>query len=280
MRLNIAHIGNNDWFNYKSEIIYGLFHAFSKLGHDVSIQHNNFSKNRHNILIGADWLTDEKNVEALKKTKIEYSIFEVEAFDGKTINHRNNFNVQSYLDLAEHAKAIITPYQYNLAGYADSGMKEKTIYAPWGFYEQLVDPNICPVQDPLFHATFFGLAKGLRRGKLDFLIRKLPDRVICIDNKLPHLIRPYYLSHSRYALSLSSGDIEHFVNPFRIFYLLANGIPVLSDSLEDADGYLDFVEKVQVPEMPAVISTPPPSSAALIEKARSQPLRANLSNIF
>ncbi len=280
MKLNISHIGNNDWFNYKSEIIYGLFHSFCSMGHDVTILHNNFSRNRHNILIGADWLTDEKNVQALKKTKIEYSIFEVEAFDGKTINHRDNFNVESYLDLAQHAKHIITPYKYNLSGYAVSGLGNKTVYAPWGFYEESIDPNIRPLANKLFYGTFFGLAKGLRKEKLDFLIEKLAEKIICVDNRMPHLIRSYYLANSRYALSLSSGDIEHFVNPFRIFYLLANGIPVLSDSLIDEDGYLNYVEKVQVVSMPAILNKPPTASAALIEKARSQPLKSNLSNIF
>jgi hypothetical protein len=280
MKLNISHLGSNDWFNYKSEIIYGLFHAFSKLGHDVTILHNNFSTDRHNILIGADWLANEKNTQALIQTKIDYSIFEVEAFDGKSINHRANFNINSYLELIQHAAQIITPYKYNLAGYSASGVKEKIVYAPWGFYEESIDPNIRLIENKNFYATFFGLAKGLRKDKLDFLMRKFPEKIICVDNRMPHLIRPYYLSNSRYALALAYGEIEHFVNPFRIFYLLANGIPVLSDSTEDQDGYLNFVQQLDIQAMPQALKTAPPSANSLLEKSRTQSLVANLSNIF
>ena len=89
MKLSIAHFGSNDWFNYKADIIYGLYHSFRKLSIEVTISHNNLSKNVINIIVGADWLANLK-FEKIKHitNNYKYCLYEAEHFDGKTINNR------------------------------------------------------------------------------------------------------------------------------------------------------------------------------------------------
>ena len=240
MKINIAHIGSNDWFNYKAEIVYGLYHTLISLGHRVSMTHNQFLTDSHNLVVGADWLTEDAHLQHIRDTGVEFSIFDVESFDGVTINQRQGFRSDNYRELLEASTFICTPYKFNLTAYAACGVAHKSGYAPWGYYEQLIDPNVNPSAPKLFDAVFFGLIKGVRGEKIRRLLSVPGMRLKAVSNTDPHSMRAYYLSSARYGLSLSSGVDEAFVNPFRIYLMVANGIPVLADNARDDDGYLEF----------------------------------------
>lgn len=279
MNINIAHIGSNDWFNYKSEIIYGLYHCLKRLGHEVSISHNNFDAKRHNIIIGADWLAEDSHTQKLTSANIEYSIYEVEAYDGDTINHRANFNSVAYRQLIDKAVAVITPYRYNFDSYAQAGHQAKTLYCPWGYYDEMIDPNIVKSGAFVFDGVFFGLAKGIRAQTLSSL-SKQGANIALVDTKSPHLIRSYYLSTSKYGLVLTSGDQEHFVNPFRVFHLLANGIPVLSDNECDGDSYLMHSKCIHRSELYDALKSDNGDESGLEALRSTFDLTKNLSLIF
>jgi hypothetical protein len=174
MKINIAHFGSSDWFNYKADIIYGLYHSIRKVNADVTISHNSFSSNRLNLIVGADWLSG-LSLEQLKKfTKdFDYCIYEVEYFDGLTINNRKDFNTKHYLEILSHAKMIITPYmnQYNL--HKNMINICPTYYSKWGYFDEVKDLNI--VRDIKFErdAVFFGLIKGDRENKVKILNSKI-----------------------------------------------------------------------------------------------------------
>jgi hypothetical protein len=276
----IAHFGTPDWFNYKTEIIYGLYHSLTRLGHDVVIKHNDMDAYRKNIIIGADWLAQTEVVQNLLDSQINYTIFEVEAFDGRTINHREDFNSQAYLMLILGADFVFTPYSYNMGTYQKMGLGEKIKYLPWGFYEEVVDPNIVFSPKLMYDLVFFGLLKGAREGKVKQLQNLLPGRVGIVDQNLPFEMRPYFLSRSKFALSLSSGAIEHFVNPFRIVYLEANGLEVVTDSQLDEDGYLRNAQRMSVSEMSDFILGNTYNRKRIEEKAREINLISGLINIF
>ena len=281
MKINIAHIGSDEWFNFKSEIIYGLFHAFCELGYDVVITHNQLDKLRLNILVGADWLAKPEYLKFIKDHNLEYFIYEVEAVADGTINHRHDFDISAYLEIVERSKLVFTPYIFNQKAYQNLGYGGKTLYTKWGHYSQIVDPNIRRDINREYHGVFFGLLKGDRKSKLELLQHNLPGKVAVIGRSQPHLMRAYYLSKTDYAVSLSYGISEHFINPFRIQHLVSNGIPVICDSENDEDGYLDLAIRAKtLEEMESSLKLPPMSSAELQEMGRQTTLTSELKKIF
>ena len=68
-RVNIAHIGDGPWFDFKADIIFGLFHALSDSGVDVSITQNDFDEHEFNLIVGADWLANSTSLQYLKLLK-------------------------------------------------------------------------------------------------------------------------------------------------------------------------------------------------------------------
>jgi len=239
MKLNIAHFGSNEWFNYKADIIYGLYHAFRRLSFDVTISHNNLSKNIINIIVGADWLGNLK-FEQVKHiiNNYKYCLYEVEHFDGQTINNRADFNVQHYFEIINNAILIFTPYKYEFDIYQKFVGIKNLIYCKWAYYDEVKDFNIVRNTNYEWDAIFFGLVKGERINKIKLISKRL--NVAVVGTKTPHSMRSYYLSSSKYGLIISSGSNEKFINPFRLGVMLGNGIPVYSDKNLDDDNYLQY----------------------------------------
>ena len=243
MKINIAHFGSTDWFNYKADIIYGLYHAIRKANSDVTISHNSFSSNRLNLIIGADWLSG-LSLEKIKKitNSFDYCIYEVEYFDGLTINNRKDFNTNHYLEILNHSKMVITPYlnQYNL--YNNLINVCPTFYSKWAYFDEVKDINIVRNFNFERDAIFFGLIKGAREKKAKILESKIKFK--SIGPKIPHTMRSYYLSSSKYGLLISAGENEKFINPFRLGVMLGNDIPVFADITNDEDNYRSYAHSL------------------------------------
>ena len=109
-RVNIAHIGDGPWFDFKSDIIFGLFHALSDSGVDVSITQNVFDEHEFNLIVGADWLTNSTSLQYLKLLKKGYAIFEVEDYCGGFINGREDWPAAVYNELIANARFVLTLY--------------------------------------------------------------------------------------------------------------------------------------------------------------------------
>ncbi|MCF8165264.1 MAG: hypothetical protein K9J35_01190 [Rhodoferax sp.] len=280
MKINIAHLGTGEWFNYKSEVIYGLFHTFNLLGYETTVSHNQMDPKCLNILIGADWIAKPEHINFMKKNQINYFIYEIEAIYQNTINGRGDFDFVSYLELIDNAKQIVTPYQFCINSYREIGFGDKISYVRWGFYEELIDQNIKRNISRSYLGVFFGLLKGNRMDTMSKLKVKFPDKFISLGYESPHLCRAYYLSKTNYSLSLSYGDKEHFINPFRLQYLVANGVAVISDSKKDDDGYLQMTTNVNTDLIHLEIQKSPMPPKQLEEIARSRSLFSELKVIF
>ena len=91
MRINIVHLGLEEFFDRKSDIIYPLFSALTEIGHNTSISHNHIERSALNILIGSDIICREPDtLNSLLNSGEDYAICEVENFNGTTINFRKN----------------------------------------------------------------------------------------------------------------------------------------------------------------------------------------------
>ena len=101
-----------------------------------------------------------------------------------------------------------------------------------------------------------------------------------INQTLPFTIRDYFMSDCRFGLSLSYGETDDFVNPFRIMSMVANGMPVLADHQIDEDNYLDLCESFEFDELLNVIPERGSCSTGLLEKCRSIDLADNLRGIL
>ena len=113
MRINLLHVGNNQWFDYKSDIISGLCSALFELGHDVVVTHNRADPAHFNVVIGADWVQTAELVSHFCNLPRGFAIFEIEHLRGQTVNNRPNFNWSLYLELVHSASFVFSPYQLN-----------------------------------------------------------------------------------------------------------------------------------------------------------------------
>ncbi|MBE9639943.1 hypothetical protein [Salipiger mangrovisoli] len=281
MKINVCHIGNREWLDFKADIAYGLLFALEELGHDVVMRINNFEQNRLNIIIGADFLAaSEDTVRQIRGSTIDYAIFEVENFDGATINQRPNFPLSSYTSLVEGARFVITPYLANLSAYAGVCDAAKIRYARWGFYEQLRDPRIVRRKDFDFEALFFGLLKGSRAEKVDRLVNTHGRTVKILGRNDPLTVKDYFVATCKWGLNLSYGASEKFINPFRLYYMAANGMPILADPGADQDGYLGLCEVVGFEHLPARLDDAVIDADTLAERCRAHSLSQNLKAVL
>ena len=281
MNINIANLGLQEFFLRKSDIIYGLYHALSSLGHDVTVSHNELNGKRLNLIIGSDIISgDNSAIKQLLVPNIDYAIYEVENFNGHTINYRDNFPIQNYVDLLLGSKFVITPYAHNMPALRKICGDDSTRYARWGFHESMVNNNINRTDTFEFDAMFFGLIKGSRRQKIELLKTHFLTRLKIIDERDPYTIRDYAVSKSRFGLSLSYGATDDFVNPFRLFHMAANKMPILADNVKDEDGYLSICEKVDSTQMVEMISKRNVNNALLFEKCIENNLAENLKEVL
>ena len=282
MKIHISNLGLPEFFDRKSDIIYGLFHALSSLGHCVTVGHNSVEGKRLNIIIGSDIIAGDHTVtQSLTRNGCDYVVYEVENFNGKTINYRRDFNLENYELLLRNAKLVITPYRYHLRALRNlCGVETPVEYARWGFHPKMVNPNIDRNRKFNHDALFFGLVKGTRFEKCDQLNSRFGNRVKLIDEKLPFTIRDYYMSSCKFGLSLSYGETDNFVNPFRIMSMVANGMPVLADHERDEDNYLDICENYEFEELLNAIESHNVCSVGLQEKCSLLDLVDNLRGIY
>lgn len=282
MKIHIANLGLPEFFDRKSDIIYGLYHALQSLGHNVTLGHNSLETKVLNLIIGSDIISGDTDATlSLRKNGCDYVIYEVENYNGATVNYRDNFNLDNYKTILRHAKSVITPYKYNLKALQTTCDGSTPVhYAKWGFHESMIRPNIIRNGSFKHSALFFGLLKGTRIEKLNALKERYGKSVQFIDQTLPFTIRDYFMSDSKFGLSLSYGDTDDFVNPFRIMSMIANGMPVLADHKIDEDDYLNLCERFDFSELINVVENKTFCSTELEEKCRSLNLADNLRGIL
>ena len=281
MRINLVNLGLNEFFDRKSDIIYVLFSALTELGHTTSISHNQIEGSALNIIIGSDIICGEPNaLKALLNSSADYAIFEVENFNGKTINYRKNFDLSGYTTLLEKSKFCFTPYLYNIPQLSHIMGRGKVAYTKWGFHQSMICNRIDRNGDYFFETFFYGLIKATRVAKIDALKKKFANQFCVIDQTHPFTIRDYYISKSKVGLSLSYGDFDNFVNPFRLYHMTANGMPVFSDHSEDSDGYLHLCQNFKFDTMVEGIGSFQPDKHLLDDVCRSEDLIKNLRVCF
>jgi len=281
LKINILHAGLKSVFNRKGDIIYGLYHALSDLGHEVSINHNLIETSSLNLVIGSDIICEhEELVENLVSKGVDYAIYEVENFNGKTINYLPKVNVNSYIRLIENSIMTITPYAHNLKALKKIISAEKLVYSRWGFHPSMVSNNIRRGDTHKYDAVFIGLIKGDRVKKHRMIKEKFCDRFAVITADDPFTIRDYYMSNSKFGLSLSYGATDNFVNPFRLHYMVANGVPVLSDHIHDEDGYLSICNNSNFEKILDNLDLETTNPDYPMEICRANKLTTNLSAIF
>lgn len=276
MKINIANIGTLEWLNFKSDISYGLYHGLSALGHDVGMTINEFASDRLNLIIGADFIvTRDDLIEALKPG-IDFAIYEVEYFNGSSINFRHFFKIDAYGDLVQRAQFLMTPYQVNVQSYQDFGANTDIRYTPWGFYPELLSSNVKRQESFDYDALFFGLLKGLRKSKMAALEAQLGSKVKVMGRDDPQTFKDYFMSCSKWGVSLAYGQREKFVNPFRLYQMAANGMPVLADNTVDDDGYTQICERVSFDGLLAAVTGPLPDMSNLAERVKARSLSDTL----
>ena len=257
MKLSISNLRLPEFFDRKSDIIYGLFHAFNDLGYNTVIEHNQINCKALNIVIGSDVIAGDANaVRQLRQPGIDYAIYEVENFNGNTINYRHDFNLENYSHLLQGAKFIITPYLHNVPHLSAVCGAKKVHYARWGYHRYMDNNSIQRNGDFAFDALFFGLIKGSRVQKYELLKSALGDKAKILTQNDPFMIRDYAVNKSKFGISLSYGETDDFVNPFRLYYMVANGMPVLADHTTDKDNYLDICNKLSLNEIIDCIKNP------------------------
>lgn len=280
-KINIVHLGLPEFFDRKSDIIYGLYYALRSLGLDTSITHNEFNCKSLNLLIGSDIIAGDNNaMSQLILSQADYVIYEVENYNGKTINYRTNFNLANYKNLLSNARMVITPYLHNIQHLRDDVGKEKVAYIKWGFHENMIRSDIQRTDGHEYDALFIGLVKGDRQKKLTSLMQDSRIKVRTLTATEPFTMRDYAVASSKFGLSLSYGNTDDFVNPFRLCYMAANGMQVLGDHLKDDDGYMEMCEFVSFEQISKRLCGSSPNPKDIVEKCRLSDLANNLKEVF
>ena len=281
MRINIVNLGLGEFFDCKSDIIYVLFSALTEIGHSTSISHNNIEGSALNIIIGSDIICgDPAALNSLLNSGADYAIFELENFNGIRINYRKKFDLDGYIKLLEKSKFCFTPYLYNMPQLCNIMGRKKVAYTKWGFHKSMVCNRIDRSGDYFYWACFYGLIKATREDKIDALKKKFGSQFSVVDQNFPFTIRDYFLSKSKVGLSLSYGDIDNFVNPFRLYHMTANDVPVFSDHSEDADDYLHLCNNFEFDTMVEEINEFQIDINVLSDICRSENLIENLRTFF
>lgn len=282
MRANIVHIGSNEWFNFKSDIISGLYSALVDLGLDILIAHNQIPKSGFNIIIGADWIQSTELVDLVRKSPGGFAIFEIEHLMNETINGRSKFDFHLYMDLARAAAFIFSPYQLNRAEYKKFGCGDKFVDFKWGFFPEVIDLRYKRTIKKYYNCCFVGMPKGTRREMIEAFSNRYGGKFQTVTTSDPYCLKDFKLIHSHWALSLKDeSDPVQSVNPFRIFHHLANGLPVLGNHKDDPDNYSEFVVYQPSGSIVEYAGQPCRNSKADLENlARSSLLSDNLKPIF
>ena len=110
---------------FKADACFGILGSLIELGYDVDFRNNDFAKDRTNIVIGIDWLVNNKSTNLLKENDIEYIAMEGEMVNHGTLNNRKNFNFSLYSDYLSNAKAIITPFKHNVLELSKTGFNSQ-----------------------------------------------------------------------------------------------------------------------------------------------------------
>lgn len=271
MNINIANIGPKEWVDHKSDISLGLLSALRAARHNVTMSTNYFEKKSLNIILGSDMISSEANLlQMLLRSKYDYAVHEVEAFEGSTLNQRPNFPLSNYQALLQSAKYIFTPFQYNLETLKKAGWVDKLQYVRWGYYPELRDDRINRNISFTHDGLFFGLTKGARAEKLNILLANKNLRIAFVGRQDPILMKTYFIAHCRWGLNLSFGEGHRFANPFRLYTLAANDMPILSDSGPDLDGYMTLCEVAAFHDFEEKLREPGPDSKGLRDRVKER----------
>ena len=95
MKIHIANLGLPEFFDRKSDIIYGLFHALSSLGHCVTVGHNSVEGKRLNVIIGSDIIAGDPVTQSLSNNSCEYIVWNWK-FQRKNDKLQEDFNLENY----------------------------------------------------------------------------------------------------------------------------------------------------------------------------------------
>lgn len=232
MKYSLVHVGPNKWFDYKADACFGIIGSLMELGYDVNFKNNEFATDRMNIVVGIDWLVTNGATNLLAENNVEYIAMEGELIHNKTLNNRDKFDFDLYLDYMHNAKAIITPFKHNLKEFYNLGLTAQ--YFRWGDYPGRV--QAMPNMDVLYPLSYYGMLKGQRKETFNKIQAKLEDKVFAVSVNEPFKYKDLCVNFSNATLSLSAGDIE-IVNPIRIIESLANGIPLFHNHKYDPDKY-------------------------------------------
>ena len=281
MKINILNVGLAEFFDRKCDIVYGLYHALNDLGHQVTITHNVIERSALNLLVGSDILCGDLDlVKLMTSSGVDYAVYEVENFNGQTINYRERFNLDLYSLLISQSKFTVTPYRYNIKALSEIIDGNKLFYSRWGFHPCMKSNNINRGSSYKYEAVFVGLIKGDRVAKHELIKQNFGNRVAVLTAEDPFTIRDYYMANSKFGLSLSYGLTDNFVNPFRLHYMIANGVPILSDHIHDEDGYLNISRNSTFDEVLRNIESSETDASDLLELCQSNKLAQNLSEVF
>jgi len=281
MKYNIANIGTKEWLDFKRDISFGLYYALKRLNKNIEMSINGFDKGALNIIIGADFLVGQNIIQKIVKENIDYAIYETENFSGTNINNRHNFDIYEYVDLIRGAKFVITPYIKNVWQYHKYASEVDVRYAKWGYYDELINVNIKREKKYyLYDAIFYGLLKGDRAETVRKITVKYGDRFKIIDRNDPFTFKEYYFQNTKCGLNLNYGSDAEFTNPFRIYEMIANDIPVISDIQKDDDGYTELCIKGSSDEVVEMIAKCLPTTGGKNEALRDIRLDVNLRKIL
>ena len=266
--INVTHIGQNNWFDYKNELIFAISNSLERLGFDVSVTANHLKQNAVNLIIGADILI--KDEASLQNTcslaaagKLEIALFDPEVIVDSSLNGRTDWNRSGLLNLARHSTICGSLFHSTNRFYNSNGIRSSFIrwrpntgifwYNPYNLYTAIKKNRI----------AFTGLVKQRRVDTLSELSRIENLEIALTSVEDPYTMRFQAERSSSSILALDWGQRTSPINPSRAFSALINGKHFFHDHALDQEGYgahgYSILDKDVISNLLEIMSSPPQS---------------------
>lgn len=234
MKININYLGLGHLFHIRRDSLEFLRGNLESVGCDVAYRFNELTSDRFNLLLG----TSELSIEVMRRIKEEkrtrYAVFDTEVITGNTINYRQDFPMEAYVDFVSGGEFVMCGISENLRFWQEKGLR--AVFYSLGYTDRLKEINLKEERE--IDAFFYGLMPEYRIS----IIRKLAESGLQVKvngyKDSPYFLRNSFIEQSKLVLNVTQGPKYSHINGLRALYLATNGCCTVGECpVNDSYGY-------------------------------------------
>lgn len=199
--------------------------AIEECGHPCSVRRNELEPGALNVIVGAHLVPDERWVERIIASELDYVVIQTEILTGRDFNHEGASRVDRvFVPLAREAVGIWEPSEKNLSSLDALGLSADLLR--FGYVESVSELPSTARRDIDFF--FCGSVTTRRRKVLEELARLGYKVEVRFDDQA--FFRNDLMARSEIVVTLRQSDDMDHVPAARILYAANNGCLVVGDA--------------------------------------------------